>query len=159
MRMGRLQQIVVYAVLSTVALSGLFWFVVHDLFDSEPNEFLRLLLATHGSSAYVLLLVLGSLLPLHVRSGWRRSKNVGTGLSVVLAMTILLITALLLYYGSEETRLTARWIHIIVGLLSFAIFPTHVVLGWKLRRAQAKSPDLAAATHRRPFSSEERLAN
>lgn len=148
MRMGRLQQIAVYGVLATVALSGLFWFIAHDLFDSEPNEVLRFLLVAHGSSAYMLLLVLGSLLPIHVRSGLRRSKNVGTGLSVTLALTTLLITALLLYYGSEETRLPARWIHIVVGLLSFALFSTHVVLGWKLRRA-VKPLDLAAPSYRR----------
>lgn len=122
MRMGRVQQIAVYGVLATVALSGLLWFIAHDLFDSEPNEFLRLLLVAHGSSAYILLLVLGSLLPIHVRSGWRRSKNVGTGLSFTLALTTLLTTALLLYYGSEETRLPARWIHMLSGCCALPYF-------------------------------------
>lgn len=155
--MGRLQQAAVYVVIAAVALSGLFWLVLHDLIESEPNELSHWLLVVHGSSTYALLLVLGSLLPVHVRSGWRRSRNIGTGVSVAVIMTILLVTALLLYYGSEETRLPARWGHIGVGLLVFAVFPVHVLIGRTLKRSLPSSNrDAALREHNR---SSERAAS
>ncbi|MGY4287184.1 hypothetical protein ACVWXO_006404 [Bradyrhizobium sp. LM2.7] len=79
MRLGSVQKSIVWTATSVVALTGLAWFVLHDLIEMEPGETERLLLMLHGISAYAMLIVIGSLLPLHVRSGWHRRRKRWTG--------------------------------------------------------------------------------
>lgn len=129
MRLGIWQKSFVYASTAVVAASGIVWFILHDLVLEEPDDLTRLLLIMHGASAYVLLVVVGSLLPLHVKSGWRRRRNLGSGMSVAFAIVLLGITALMLYYGSEEARLPARWVHICVGVVTALLFPVHFLAG------------------------------
>jgi hypothetical protein len=129
MRLGLWHRIAVYTALAAVGLSGSFWFVLHDFVDEEPGEFTRWLLALHGISAFAVLLVLGSLFPIHIRAGWLNRRNIASGLSVAGIMTVLIVTALCLYYGGEDARLVARWVHIVVGGLGSAVVPIHVVFG------------------------------
>jgi hypothetical protein len=98
MQLGLWQKTVVYCTTVIVGLSGLFWFVVSDILD-ERGELAHLLLTVHGVSAYALLVAIGSLLPLHVRLGWRRRRNFVTGLTVITLTAVLGATALMLYYG------------------------------------------------------------
>jgi predicted permease len=128
MRLRFWQKTAVFATTMTVGLTGLLWFVVHDMIDDEPGGVLRLLLMLHGMSSYVILVVIGSLLPRHVRSGWIRRRNIVTGVTVTVLMTILAATGLALYYGGEDLHAPARWVHIVVGLGCFVLFPTHAFL-------------------------------
>jgi hypothetical protein len=132
MRLGVWQRSAVYATTVTVGTSGLIWFVAHDFFNEESSDVTRALLTLHGVSSYALLVVLGSLLPLHVRSGWRHRRNILTGLASLTTMAILGMTALVLYYGSEETHVPARWVHLGVGLFSILVLPIHAF--WRNRR-------------------------
>src|SRR5215510_219962 len=141
MRLGPWQQAAVYAALVIVGLTGLVWFALHDFVEEEPSELQRWSLVLHGASAFAVLIVFGSLLPLHVRSGWVRRRNIASGLSIIIVMTVLIVTALLLYYGSEEMRAPVRWTHIGIGILAFALFPMHVIFGHRSRPLAA--PDLA----------------
>jgi len=141
MRLGPWQQAAVYAALVIVGLTGLVWFALHDFVEEEPSELQRWSLVLHGASAFAALIVFGSLLPLHVRSGWVRRRNIASGLSITVVMTVLIVTALLLYYGSEEMRAPVRWTHIGIGILAFALFPMHVIFGHRSRPLAA--PDLA----------------
>jgi hypothetical protein len=133
MRFGLWQRILVYGSLSVVALSGLMWWFLHDFISDEPDSLQRLLLVTHGVSAFAALVAFGSVLPMHVRAGWRDRKNLTTGLSVIAGMMVLSITALMLYYGGEESRFWVRWSHIGFGLLCLAVFPLHIVRGHRAR--------------------------
>jgi hypothetical protein len=133
-RLGRWHVTAVVAALVATALTGILWFIRHDLMESEPDEVQRLLLAGHGVAAYAAVLVFGSVLALHVRAGWRSRRNVASGVGLAAVMTILTVTGLWLYYGSEESRDWGRWVHIGVGLLGLAAAPLHVALGWRLRR-------------------------
>src|SRR5450755_4600709 len=119
MRLGFWQKTAVFATTATVGLTGLLWLVLHDMIDDEPGDALRLLLMLHGISSYVLLVVIGSLLPRHVRSGWIRRRNIVTGVTVTATMTILAVSGLALYYGSEDLHQPAKWLHVIVGLGCF----------------------------------------
>jgi len=85
-------------------------------------------------SAYALLVAVGSLLPLHVRSGWLRKRNVITGVMITAVMVALSATALMLYYGGEETQAVAKWLHLAFGLGSFVLFPAHALLKVRTRR-------------------------
>jgi Ni,Fe-hydrogenase I cytochrome b subunit len=60
-------------------------------------------------------------------SGWMRARNRITGAAMITIFGILILTSLILYYGSEESHLWARWVHIAIGLLSFGAFPIHIV--------------------------------
>lgn len=150
MRLGVVQKSVVWTTIVVVALTGLAWFILHDLVETERGEAQRLLLTLHGISAYATLIVMGSLLPLHVRSGWHRRRKRWTGGTTLAALVLLAMTGLVLYYGGEETRETARWIHIGIGIACMALFPVHAMLAGAVRRStdRAASPQEGAAESR-----------
>lgn len=135
MRLGFVQKSAVWTATAVVALSGVAWFVLHDLVDAEPGETERLLLMLHGISAYAVLIAIGSLLPLHVRSGWHRRRKRWTGGSTLAVLVLLAMTGLVLYYGGEATREPARWIHIAIGIACIALFPVHALLVATVRRS------------------------
>lgn len=133
MRLGPWHRIATLAALALVALTGVLWFVLHDLIEDEPSRLAHMLLVLHGVSAYAALIVFGSLFPLHMRSGWLRRRNVASGASMLIAMAVLIVTALALYYGDEETRPAARWVHIGVGLAACVMIGLHMILGRTFR--------------------------
>jgi hypothetical protein len=143
MRLGFWQTTAVFATTATVGLTGLLWFVVHDMIDDEPGGVLRVLLMLHGMSSYAILVVIGSLLPRHVRSGWIRRRNIVTGVTVTATMTILAVTGLVLYYGGEDLHAPARWLHIAFGLGCFMLFPAHAFLTARSRPATIAGQDAA----------------
>ncbi|OAF15876.1 hypothetical protein AYJ54_39090 [Bradyrhizobium centrolobii] len=128
MRLGFWQKIAVFSTVTTVGISGLFWWLLHDVVGEEWSDSARILLTVHGISSYALLVVVGSLLPLHVRSGWRRGRNIATGVLVTATIVILSATALVLYYGGEEAQTAARWVHLAIGFGCMASFPAHAFL-------------------------------
>src|SRR5690242_7843608 len=114
MRLGFWQKFTIFSTAAAVGLSGLLWFVLHDVIAAESDEIAdiaHMLLIVHGASSYALLVAVGSLLPVHVRTGWQRRRNLTTGLTVTGALAILGATALVLYYGGEETHTAAKWLH------------------------------------------------
>jgi hypothetical protein len=134
MRLGFWQKLLIFSTTAAVGVSGLLWFLLHDVFSAESDELAdiaHVLLVVHGVSSYALLVAVGSLLPVHIRRGWQRRRNLLTGLSVTGAVAILGVTALVLYYGGEEMRAPAKWLHLILGFLCFAVFPAHAFLGEK----------------------------
>lgn len=135
MRLGTIQKGAVWTATAMVALSGVAWFVLHDLIDTEPGEPERLLLMLHGISAYAVLIAIGSLLPLHVRSGWYRRRKRWTGGTTLAILVLLAMTGLVLYYGGEATREPARWIHIAIGIACIALFPVHALFAATVRRS------------------------
>lgn len=151
MRLGLVQKSVVWTAIPVVALTGLAWFVLHDLVEREPGETERLLLMLHGISAYATLIVMGSLLPLHVRSGWHRRRKRWTGGTTLATLVLLAVTGLVLYYGGEQTRETARWIHIGIGIACVALFPVHAMLAATVKRSST-SPQEGAAKSRARFA-------
>lgn len=134
MRLAPWQRLLVYGSLALVALSGVLWFALHDFISEEPDAKQRLLLIVHGTSSFAVLMAFGSLFPVHVRAGWLRGLNLFTGLGLIGGMAMLIVTALVLYYGSEESHFWAKWIHIGVGLAGIAVFPVHVICGYRSRR-------------------------
>lgn len=147
MRLSLVQKSVVWTAITVVALTGFAWFALHDLVEREPGETERLLLMLHGISAYATLIVMGSLLPLHVRSGWHRRRKRWTGGTTLATLVLLAVTGLVLYYGGEQTRETARWIHIGIGIACVALFPVHAMLAATVKRSTT-SPQEGAAESR-----------
>lgn len=140
MGLGLWQKVAVFATTAVVGVTGLLWFVLHDVIDGEPGNATHVLLMLHGISSYALLVVIGSLLPRHVRLGWLRRRNIMTGLTVTVMMAVLAATGLGLYYGSEDLHAPVELLHVAFGLGCFILFPVHALLA----AAKSRRSDQAA---------------
>ena len=90
------------------------------------------ILASHGLSAILATLALGSILPFHIKVGYQSGRKRLSGFSQLVFMLILLTTGGLLYYGPAETRDLVIYFHWVVGLSFFASFLCHGVIKWGL---------------------------
>jgi len=102
------------------------------------------LLMLHGAGAMVMLVLIGGLIPFHVRVGWRRKRNRTTGTVMLAANAALIVTAFGLYYaGAEPVRDWASTVHTGVGLAVPALLTIHIVRG--RRRAHAVELERASS--------------
>ena len=83
------------------------------------------ILAAHGIAAMLATLALGSVLPFHIKAGYKSNRKRWSGFSQLSFLAVLLVTSALLYYGPEEIRDITVDTHWITGLLFFAIFLLH----------------------------------
>jgi hypothetical protein len=125
------QRLAIYTIGSGVALSGLVWFGLHQMPETE-DIFSPWLLAErttgiiHGLLSLAMLVLFGSMLPVHVRAGWRAKVNFASGASLLLALSVLSLTGGALYYlAGEKMRLVTVWIHEIVGVLGVVLYVLH----------------------------------
>lgn len=138
MRLDRAFRYALYAAFAVVFVTGAVWLVADNLKDSASEfwqEAAATLLMCHGGGAMITLMMLGALVPVHMRYGWRSSKNLVTGITVATVNAALIVTAFGLYYlGSEAVRPWISWIHIAAGFFLALMLPLHILLG---RRARA----------------------
>jgi hypothetical protein len=123
-----------YATVATLFLTGAVWLVADRLKDSADSEFWQRTAATllmlHGGGAMVTLLMLGALVPAHMRYGWRADKNLVTGITMCAANILLIVTAFGLYYlGSETVRPWMSDVHTAFGLAAPALLVGHIWWG------------------------------
>jgi len=88
--------------------------------------------ALHGLFAFGALMLLGSLLPLHVRHGLRQRKNRLTGIAMLSTLPALLLTGWGIYYVSNESL--ARWtsaIHVAIAVPICVLVGIHA---WRAHR-------------------------
>lgn len=126
----------IYAGFALLLASGLGWLWLHHFvtvagpFGPTPHPAEPLLVKLHGMVAYGFLVLLGALIPLHMRLGLAGQRSIVTGLTVVTAMALLALTALALYYsGGEELRALASLSHWLIGLGATAALILHAVRG------------------------------
>ena len=131
-RLPRWQKIATHLVFTLCALSGILFFATHDLQLALPGLASRSYLVMHGVSASLALLALGAVMPAHIRAAWHARRNLTTGIALTLVLSVLTVSGLLLYYGSEDWRETVVWSHWLIGGLGLAVFPLHFVWGQRL---------------------------
>lgn len=124
----------IYAAFAILLLTGAGWLVADWQKDVSSDEFwqqaIAYLLMVHGGAAMATLLLLGALVPLHMRRAWRAGKNRISGSIMATFNTVLIVTAFGLYYlGSDMLRPWISWIHIAAGLLLSVWFPVHIFWG------------------------------
>ena len=108
------------------------WFPVENGFGPQENQLNPWLLRLHGAAAMIALVVLGSLLPNHIRAAWRAQRNRFSGGGMITLCLALTVTGYGLYYvGGETLRHVASLSHLWLGLA----FP--VVIIWQIRRGRA----------------------
>jgi hypothetical protein len=122
-------------------VSGALWLLfhyflrVHGQFGEAPHPLESWWLRLHGAAAMLVLVVLGSLLPVHVRRGWHQRRNLLAG-TILGAIGLLLIASgyALYYFGGEELRPWISAFHWVVGLSALPLLMWHISRG---RRASS----------------------
>lgn len=131
-RAGRLpgwQRLPTHLVFAICALSGVLFFLKHEMHLDVIGGAAHSFLVAHGASAAFALLAFGAVLPSHLRAAWIARRNRISGILMLAVMTVLMVSGLLLYYGSEEMRDGVVLTHWIVGFAALAVFMLHVMLG------------------------------
>jgi hypothetical protein len=91
--------------------------------------------AAHAATAFGLLLFIGALWAVHMRSGWRRRRQRISGLVMALGFCALIVTAVGVYYAGDQAWADAAGIgHLLLGLPLLVPFVWHAVRGWRHRR-------------------------
>ena len=139
-RLSWRHKVAFYTVLSVVFASGAIWAWLH--YFSQPNELgispaQAWILMIHGLFAAMSLLVIGSLVPLHVKYAWRAHRNRGNGIFFIAIVTLLIASGYGLYYiGNERFRSWTSWIHLGIGLAFPFLLVLHIWRGRLSRRVR-----------------------
>jgi uncharacterized membrane protein YbjE (DUF340 family) len=129
----------IYAAFALLFGTGAVWLVADALKESDElwQQTAANLLMVHGGAAMVALMLLGALIPLHLRRAWHARKNRVTGTVMATFNVVLIVTAFGLYYsGSDVVRPWISRLHYGLGLALPVLFLVHVVSG---RRATAEA--------------------
>ena len=120
------------------SISGIAFLVGHEFHIARPTLGTHSILVLHGVTSALALMAFGSILPCHLKAGLKARKNLYSGLLQLAFLIILIVTALLLYYGPEEWRDGSILMHWVIGLLFFGIFLLHSVFKKRLVRNTAQ---------------------
>lgn len=113
-------------------------------FGPEAHPLQRTWLIAHGAAAMVALWAFGLLWLAHVRRGWPRRRNRGSGGFMVGCVLALAASGWGLYYlGSETLRPWLSAFHWVLGFLAALALPLHIALGrrhraWRERQDTAR---------------------
>lgn len=86
--------------------------------------------AVHTFLSFIMLGLIGALMPIHMRAGWRHRRHYRSGLTLFGLALLLLVTAIGIYYLSDErTSLYASMVHLASGgsMIILAIY--HILRG------------------------------
>ncbi len=107
----------------------------------------------HCATGFLMASIVGALLAIHVRIGWRRRLNRISGTALLALITVMMITPLGIYYfGDESWSRLSSLLHSCAGLLATPIFIWHAIKGWRLRR------DASVWKHTQPNIEQKRVA-
>ena len=134
MRLDPRFRFALYAAFALLFATGVGWMVTDQMKDTPSGETWQAaasyLLMLHGAAAMATLMLLGALVPLHLRHGWLARRNRTTGTAMAACNAIFILTAFGLYYlGSDTVRPWTSGIHISVGLVLPILFCVHVLVG------------------------------
>jgi hypothetical protein len=138
-------KIVFYPVVGGVFASGAIWAWLH-YFAQSDNEFgsspaQTWVLTVHGLFAAASLLLIGSLVPLHVKYAWRAHRNRTNGIFFISVVALLLLTGYALYYiGNEYLRAWTSWMHLSIGLAFPLLLILHIWRGRASRNSKRHVP-------------------
>jgi hypothetical protein len=101
----------------------------------------------------LMLVVVGSLLPIHVRRGWHQRRNLPLGIALSSVLLLHTLSGYALYYfGGEEARAWISLFHWGIGVASALVLVWHVACGAVSRGAafpRRKSADSTLRATRR----------
>ena len=140
-RLSRRHEWFAYVTSALVFLTGAAWAWLHYLRVS-PNEFggrnpaESWILKAHGAAAMLTLVLIGTLLPMHVKFAWRARRNLRTGLTLLNLFAFLVLTGYGLYYvGGERLRAWTSAAHLWVGPALPLILVWHI---WRGKKSEVR---------------------
>jgi hypothetical protein len=110
MRLNRWHERWLYAIGSCVLLCGVGWLADHHLFagagdiPDAPPASESLWLRLYGAAAMAAPMVFRSLFPSHVTRAWRVRKNLGSGLSMLCLVLLLVVTGYRLHLRGRRRK-------------------------------------------------------
>ena len=132
-RMSSWQRTFVICGMMACSITGLMYLLGHEFQIQRSTLGTHSILAAHGIAAMLATLALGSVMPFHIKAGYKSRKQLWSGFGQLGFLAALLISGALLYYGPEEARDITVDTHWITGLLFLVIFILHSFK--KLRQA------------------------
>jgi hypothetical protein len=160
-RLSRRHRAWVYATFALLFLSGALWLVARfglrgqGEFGETVSPLEPWSLKLHGGAAMLFLVLLGTLLPGHVRRAWNARMSRGPGILLLGLSGVLILSGYALYYlAGEATRWIVSPLHWVVGLLLPVGLAWHVWEGRRLRRRtrarrRGRSPGRRASGYER----------
>jgi hypothetical protein len=115
---------VIYGMLAC-SITGVMYLLGHQFQFQRSMLGTHSILAAHGVAAILATLAIGSVLPFHIKAGYKSRKQLWSGFSQLGILAALLISGALLYYGPGEIRDFVIDIHWMMGLLFLTIFILH----------------------------------
>ncbi|HTL67056.1 MAG TPA: hypothetical protein VL200_05295 [Lacunisphaera sp.] len=145
LRLGPRLRAWTYATLGALFVTGVAWWSL-ELWGRVETEFGPAahpagpwLLRFHGAAAMIFLVLIGWLLPSHVRRGWQARRNRRSGGGLLASLGALTLTGWLLYYaGSEPLRAVATTVHRWLGLILPLLVVLHVWIGRRSRPVERR---------------------
>jgi len=148
LKISRPHRLTLYAVSMVLLVSGGAWAWIHHLDEAgRASDLLRQtkpwLLKAHGYAAVGFVLLLGTLIPVHIRHSWHARKNRLNGAFFLSAVGLLTLSGYALYYlGDESWRNGASQFHIWLGLAAPILLFFHIRTGQKATGGkQKKAPN------------------
>ena len=127
-RLGKMpgwqRSFVIYGMLAC-SITGVMYLLGHQFQIQRSMLGTHSILAAHGVAAILATLAIGSVLPFHIKAGYKSRKQLWSGFSQLGILAVLLISGALLYYGPGEIRDFVIDIHWMMGLLFLTIFMLH----------------------------------
>ena|SRR5579862_8156949 len=136
----------VLAVSALLWVSGALWMLLHYLFPGHnefgplPNGYEAPLVQVHGLIAVAAVFLLGWLGASHMLARWSAWVGRPSGLSLLGAALVLIVSGYALYYTTGGLHAAAAAVHEWLGLGALAIALSH----WLGRRARERTPQRPA---------------
>lgn len=139
-RLGSVHRAWLFGAFATAFVTGTAWWVLHRWFQINgefgvaPHPAEHWLIRLHGAAAMLTLILLGSLLPLHVKRAWLVRRNRLSGVLLLALNGLLALTGCALYYaGGETLRALASNAHLALGIALPAMLLLHIAFGRRTR--------------------------
>jgi len=152
-RLGCGGRSMVYVIAGGLWLSGGLWLLFHYFlrrtseFGLEAHPLEPWWLRVHGAFAFAGLWLLGFLSARHIVGGWASRRRRSSGLAMLGASGLLVLSGYLLYYaGADRVRAVVSLCHWGLGLAAPALFLLHRFARAPRRRDVALSGSDRAAT-------------
>ncbi len=147
----------VYWSAAVLFASGALWLVFHYFlqrdgqFGPAPHPLEQWWLRLHGGAAMLALLVVGSLLPVHVRRGWHHRRNLPLGIALSSVVLLLTLSGYALYYfGSEDARPWISLFHWGIGIAGPLVLVWHIASGRSAARHKHPVAPIAELADKAP---------
>lgn len=121
--LSRRHQAWLHGVSAALFGTGAAWLAFHHFlqvpgeFGDQPHFLEPWWLKLHGGAAMVFLVLLGTLVRVHIPTGWRSRRNRVSGVGLVSVNLVLVATGWALYYlGSESVRPVLSTVHWGIGI-------------------------------------------